>query len=149
MEKMFLYERGKDLDKIILKDVHFLGAMNPPGNGRNSIDPRAISQFFCFNINSPSEESIKRILSTVLEMKFGNEHQALKASATQQPQDTESELYLLSCVADMVSIILIMFLNCLREWGGAACADKAACGHVWHAKLPPSLDGRSIIRLWR
>ncbi|KAL8448543.1 hypothetical protein Emed_003723 [Eimeria media] len=35
MERMFLYERGKDLEKIILKDVHFLGAMNPPGNGRN------------------------------------------------------------------------------------------------------------------
>lgn len=80
MERMFFYERGKDLEKIILKDVHFLGAMNPPGNGRNSIDPRAVSQFFCFNIHSPSQESIKRILSTILDIKFGSDCQALKAS---------------------------------------------------------------------
>lgn len=82
MERMFLYARGKDLDKIILKDVHFLAAMNPPGNGRNFIDPRAVSRFFCFNINSPSQGSIKTILSTILEMKFGTDCQSLKASAT-------------------------------------------------------------------
>lgn len=78
MERMFFYERGKDLEKIILKDVHFLGAMNPPGNGRNSVDPRAISQFFCFNIQSPSQESVKRILSTILDLKFGPDCTALK-----------------------------------------------------------------------
>ncbi|KAL8455338.1 hypothetical protein Emag_000820 [Eimeria magna] len=78
MERMFLYERGKDLEKIILKDVHFLGAMNPPGNGRNFVDPRAISRFCCFNINEPSQESIKRILSAILHVKFGNELAALQ-----------------------------------------------------------------------
>ncbi|KAL8431247.1 hypothetical protein ACSSS7_005395 [Eimeria intestinalis] len=82
MERMFLYERGKDLEKIILKDVHFLGAMNPPGNGRNFVDPRAISRFRCFNINEPSRESIERILSQILQMKFGYDIGAIQASIT-------------------------------------------------------------------
>ncbi|KAL8426027.1 hypothetical protein Efla_001945 [Eimeria flavescens] len=82
MERMFMYERGKDLEKIILKDVHFLGAMNPPGNGRNVVDPRAISRFRCFNISEPSRESIKRILVTILEAKFADNCAALRASLT-------------------------------------------------------------------
>lgn len=72
MERMFVYERGRDLEKIILKDVHFLGAMNPPGNGRNPIDPRVVSLFSCFNVNSPSHASMERIFSSILEVKFGN-----------------------------------------------------------------------------
>lgn len=85
MERMFLYERNKELEKIILKDVHFLGAMNPPGNGRNFIDPRAVSRFRCFNINSPSQESVKRILSIILETKFGRDSAELKVGILEDP----------------------------------------------------------------
>ena len=39
MERMFMYECGGDLDKIIIQDCQFVSGMQPPGAGRNTIDP--------------------------------------------------------------------------------------------------------------
>ncbi|CDJ60958.1 hypothetical protein EMWEY_00008520 [Eimeria maxima] len=141
MERMFFYERGKDLEKIILKDVHFLGAMNPPGNGRNSVDPRAISQFFCFNIQSPSQESVKRILSTILDLKFGPDCTALKPVLTKLPAAT---LTLYESVVEkmMRTPKKFHYIFNMRD------LSRIYQG-IWHANLPPSIDGKSILRLWR
>lgn len=70
MERMFMYERGGDLNKIILKDISFLAAMNPPRTGANPIDPRVVSLFSCFNVNFPSRASVDRIYSWILTYKF-------------------------------------------------------------------------------
>ncbi|CDI85908.1 hypothetical protein EPH_0064790 [Eimeria praecox] len=141
MERMFFYERGKDLEKIILKDVHFLGAMNPPGNGRNSVDPRAVSQFFCFNIQSPSQESIKRILSTILDLKFGTDCPSLKPVLTKLPTAT---LILYESVVEkmMRTPKKFHYIFNMRD------LSRIYQG-IWHAKLPLSIDGKMILRLWR
>ncbi|CDJ47273.1 Axonemal 1-beta dynein heavy chain dynein heavy chain, related [Eimeria brunetti] len=141
MERMFFYERGKDLEKIILKDVHFLGAMNPPGNGRNTVDPRAVSQFFCFNIQSPSQDSIKRILSTILDLKFGTDCPALKPVLTKLPAAT---LILYESVVDkmMRTPKKFHYIFNMRD------LSRIYQG-IWNANLPASIDGKSILRLWR
>jgi dynein heavy chain len=43
MERAFLYERGGELGKIILHDLEYVSAMQPPGAGRNTVDPRVVS----------------------------------------------------------------------------------------------------------
>jgi hypothetical protein len=41
-----MYDRsGKDLDLRTYKDLGFIGAMGPPGGGRNSVDPRFVALF--------------------------------------------------------------------------------------------------------
>lgn len=66
-----IIERGglydlEDLSWKNLKDMQYLTAMAPPGGGRNSVDPRFISLFSCFNITFPSTESLELIYSSIL-----------------------------------------------------------------------------------
>jgi dynein heavy chain len=62
------YERGrKSLDFKKVKDLQFIAAMAPPGGGRNSVDPRFLSKFNIFNISFPSDASLTKIYSTILE----------------------------------------------------------------------------------
>ncbi|KAL8274185.1 hypothetical protein Esti_001870 [Eimeria stiedai] len=139
MERMFLYERGRDLEKIILKDVHFLGAMNPPGNGRNFVDPRAISRFRCFNINEPSRESVKRILSNILQMKFGDDGAALQESITTRNFGTLYESVLETMTRTPKKFHYIFNMRDLsRIFQG-----------IWHANLPAAATEKTVVRLWR
>ncbi|XP_027024931.2 dynein axonemal heavy chain 10 isoform X2 [Tachysurus fulvidraco] len=61
-----MYDRGKELNCKILKDLGFIAAMGKAGGGRNEVDPRFISLFSVFNIPFPEEESLHLIYSSIL-----------------------------------------------------------------------------------
>ncbi|KAF4667711.1 Dynein heavy chain 10, axonemal [Perkinsus chesapeaki] len=70
VEKQFMYERGGDLEKIVIQDVEHIAAMQPPGAGRNSIDPRVVSLYCAIGITFPSTETIDKIYSSILKGMF-------------------------------------------------------------------------------
>ncbi|XP_036382121.1 dynein heavy chain 10, axonemal [Megalops cyprinoides] len=61
-----MYDRGKELNYKILKDLGFMAAMGKAGGGRNEVDPRFISLFSVFNIPFPEEEALHHIYSSIL-----------------------------------------------------------------------------------
>ncbi|KAI5616269.1 dynein heavy chain 10, axonemal [Silurus asotus] len=61
-----MYDRGKELNCKMLKDMGFIAAMGKAGGGRNEVDPRFISLFSVFNIPFPEEESLHLIYSSIL-----------------------------------------------------------------------------------
>jgi dynein heavy chain len=67
-----MYDRSEDtgtgerLMKKTFRDLMFIAAMAPPGGGRNQVDPRFIALFNVFSITFPSEESLQRIYSSIL-----------------------------------------------------------------------------------
>ena len=44
----------------------YVAAMGVPGGGRNPVDPRFISLFSVFNITFPSDDSLKKIYTSIL-----------------------------------------------------------------------------------
>ncbi|XP_067084612.1 dynein axonemal heavy chain 10 [Osmerus mordax] len=62
-----LYDRGKELNCKILKDLGFIAAMGKAGGGRNEVDPRFVSLFSVFNIPFPEEDALKLIYASILE----------------------------------------------------------------------------------
>lgn len=69
MDYGFMYDRQKQAVKYI-NDIFFVGAMGPPGGGRNVISPRIQSRFNVLNMTFPSESSISRIFGTILNQKL-------------------------------------------------------------------------------
>lgn len=61
-----MYDRGKDLNYKILKDLGFIAAMGKAGGGRNEVDPRFVSLFSVFGIPFPSVESLHLIYSSII-----------------------------------------------------------------------------------
>lgn len=61
-----MYDRGKELNCKMLKDLGFIAAMGKAGGGRNEVDPRFISLFGVFNIPFPEEESLHLIYFSIL-----------------------------------------------------------------------------------
>lgn len=66
LEKGFLYNRGKEMNCKLLRDLDFIAAMGKAGGGRNEVDPRFISLFSVFNIPFPSEQSLNLIYASIL-----------------------------------------------------------------------------------
>uniref|UniRef100_A0A8C4TE89 Dynein axonemal heavy chain 10 n=1 Tax=Erpetoichthys calabaricus TaxID=27687 RepID=A0A8C4TE89_ERPCA len=66
LEKGGMYDRGKELNYKILRDLGFVAAMGKAGGGRNEVDPRFISLFTVFNVPFPAEESLHLIYSSIL-----------------------------------------------------------------------------------
>ena len=60
------YGRGKDLAWRSLRGVQLLAAMGAPGGARGEVDPRFLSLLNVFEIEAPSEASLRAIYSTVL-----------------------------------------------------------------------------------
>eukprot|EP00767_Chilomastix_cuspidata_P004259 gnl/Chilomastix_cuspidata/4391.p1 GENE.gnl/Chilomastix_cuspidata/4391~~gnl/Chilomastix_cuspidata/4391.p1 ORF type:complete len:5137 (+),score=567.95 gnl/Chilomastix_cuspidata/4391:1094-15412(+) len=61
------YDRNpKNLNWKRLLDLQLIGAMVPPGGGRNSVDPRFVSFFNCFNVTFPSDSSVHHIYESIL-----------------------------------------------------------------------------------
>ena len=58
----------RDLEMHILKDMRFVGAMGPPGGGRNPVDPRFVALFNVYNLTPPSEEVLTKIYSQIQTM---------------------------------------------------------------------------------
>ncbi|KAM3867513.1 dynein axonemal heavy chain 10 [Diretmus argenteus] len=61
-----MYDRGKELNCKILKDLGFIAAMGKAGGGRNEVDPRFISLFSVFNIPFPEEDSLHLIYASII-----------------------------------------------------------------------------------
>ncbi|CAM9556184.1 unnamed protein product [Bubo scandiacus] len=66
LEKGFLYNRGKEMNCKLLRDLGFIAAMGKAGGGRNEVDPRFLSLFSVFNIPFPSEQSLNLIYASIL-----------------------------------------------------------------------------------
>lgn len=61
-----IYDRGKDLNYKILKDLGFIAAMGKAGGGRNEVDPRFVSLFSVFSIPFPSMESLHLMYASII-----------------------------------------------------------------------------------
>ncbi|XP_031164939.2 dynein heavy chain 10, axonemal [Sander lucioperca] len=61
-----IYDRGKDLNYKILKDLGFIAAMGIAGGGRNEVDPRFVSLFSVFSIPFPAVDSLHLIYASIL-----------------------------------------------------------------------------------
>ncbi|XP_069379878.1 dynein axonemal heavy chain 10 isoform X1 [Paralichthys olivaceus] len=61
-----MYDRGKELNYKILKDLGFIAAMGKAGGGRNEVDPRFISLFSVFSIPFPTVESLHLIYASII-----------------------------------------------------------------------------------
>lgn len=61
-----IYDRGKDLNYKILKDLGFVAAMGKAGGGRNEVDPRFVSLFSVFSIPFPARESLYLIYASII-----------------------------------------------------------------------------------
>ena len=61
-----MYDRGKDLEQRSFKDLQFLGALQPPGGGRHSVDPRLVAQFAVFGLAPPSLAALHSIYDAIL-----------------------------------------------------------------------------------
>ena len=64
------YDRGKDLDLRMLKDIQYVGAMGPPGGGRNKVDPRFTALFNVYNLTSPTDTVLCQIYGSILKTYF-------------------------------------------------------------------------------
>jgi dynein heavy chain len=62
----FIYDREKDLTQKILKDMTYIGAMGPPGGGRNNVDPRFVALFSVFNLPDPTNDVLKHMYSSII-----------------------------------------------------------------------------------
>lgn len=67
LEKGGMYDRGKDMNWKLFKDISYYASMGKPGGGRNEVDPRFISLFNVYNVTFPSEESLFHIFNSILE----------------------------------------------------------------------------------
>merc|ERR1719463_719622 len=70
IDRGFMYERGGDLEKIIVQDLQFCSAMQPPGSGRNPIDSRLVALYACVGITFPSKSCIDKIFVTIMRIRF-------------------------------------------------------------------------------
>ncbi len=69
MERGYIYNR-EELEKMNILDCDYVSAMQPPGSGRNTIDPRVVSLYSIIGVTFPSTESVERIYSSILGFKF-------------------------------------------------------------------------------
>ena len=66
LERGGMYDRGKDLNYKVYKDIRYLAAMGKAGGGRNEVDPRFISLFSVFHVTFPSNDSLFHIYNSLL-----------------------------------------------------------------------------------
>eukprot|EP00937_MAST-01D_sp_MAST-1D-sp2_P000239 g239.t1 len=68
--QMCFLDKDKRGDIKTVEDLHFVGAMNPPGGGKNDIPNRMKRQFFIFNMLLPTVASIDNIYGQMLRGRF-------------------------------------------------------------------------------
>jgi dynein heavy chain len=81
ISKGAIYDRGKDLNLKTIKDLQYIGAMGPPGGGRNPVDTRFIALFNVFNLTPPTTEVLLKIYSSIINTRFTLFADPVKAAA--------------------------------------------------------------------
>lgn len=81
MSRGSLYDRGKDLSLKTIKDLQFIGAMGPPGGGRNPVDTRFVALYNVFNLTSPNMTVLNGIYSAIITERFSQYSDSVKAAA--------------------------------------------------------------------
>ncbi len=81
----FIYDREKDLTQKILKDMTYIGAMGPPGGGRNNVDPRFVALFSVFNLPDPTSEVLKHMYSSIINERLRDFSPSVKDAAAKFP----------------------------------------------------------------
>ena len=76
-----VYDRGKDLNLKQFKDLQYIGAMGPPGGGRNPVDTRFIALFNVFNLTPPTEKVLLSIYSSIINTRFSQFNESVKDAA--------------------------------------------------------------------
>eukprot|EP00392_Amoebophrya_sp_AT5.2_P015196 g15395.t1 len=71
----FLVERGYfyhrlELERMMILDCDFISAMQPPGSGRNHIDPRVASLYAIVGVLAPTVATVERIYASILAFRF-------------------------------------------------------------------------------
>jgi len=86
MSRGFFYDRDKDLNQKIIKDLDYIAAMGPPGGGRNPITPRIYALFNVINVTDPSEACLEGILTSILTTKFSDFTSGVKEGISKIPK---------------------------------------------------------------
>lgn len=60
------YDRGRDLNWLQMKDIQYIAAMGHPGGARSVVDPRFVSMFQVFEMQTPDETNLKVIYGSII-----------------------------------------------------------------------------------
>eukprot|EP00928_Gymnodinium_smaydae_P090380 TRINITY_DN7418_c2_g3_i1.p1 TRINITY_DN7418_c2_g3~~TRINITY_DN7418_c2_g3_i1.p1 ORF type:complete len:3325 (+),score=999.70 TRINITY_DN7418_c2_g3_i1:390-9977(+) len=141
MERGFMYERGGDLEKMMIQDCQYISGMQPPGGGRNTVDPRVVSLYACMGITAPATDTVERIYSSILGNSFLAFDQSVQETALQLPAAT---MALHQAVIDKMPPTPTKFhyIFSLRD---LSRVHQGICQAV-----PQTIkDGAALVRLWR
>jgi dynein heavy chain len=92
-----VYDREKDLNLKIMKDLQYIGAMGPPGGGRNPVDTRFVALFNVFNLTPPTNAVLNNIYSSIITTRYAEFNESVKGAAA---KITASTLRLFSFIID-------------------------------------------------
>eukprot|EP01033_Poteriospumella_lacustris_P008676 gene8676-6241_t len=76
-----IYDREKDLNLKLMKDLQYIGAMGPPGGGRNPVDTRFVALFNVFNLNPPTNVVLSNIYNSIITTRYSQFADPVKAAA--------------------------------------------------------------------
>ena len=63
----------------------YIGAMGPPGGGRNNVDPRFVALFSVFNLPDPTSEVLKHMYSSIINERLRDFSPSVKDAAAKFP----------------------------------------------------------------
>jgi dynein heavy chain len=141
IERSYLYERGGDLGQLIIQDCQYVSAMQPPGAGRNTIDPRVVSLYACIGITFPATETVERIYASILKNSFMGFDAVVQECVLQLPSATMQlhQAVLENLPPTPTKFHYIFSLRDLsRVFQGICQADPQAVGNA-----------SVLVRLWR
>lgn len=75
-----IYDREKDLNLKLMKDLQYIGAMGPPGGGRNPVDTRFVALFNVFNLNPPTNTVLSNIYNSIITTKYAQFPEGVKTA---------------------------------------------------------------------
>jgi dynein heavy chain len=141
IDKRSLYQRGGDLELHEIVDTQFIAACTPAGGGNNPLDPRYVTLFSTFNITFPSESSIEKIYTSIMEkhvQEFAEEIQQIVPKFT----TATMKLYYIICEKLPRTPVKFHYIFNLRD-----------LSRVYEGMMQSTLDKfaskDSFVRLWR
>lgn len=120
--------------------MHILGAMGPPGGGRNVITDRLLSRFNVINMTFPDESTIARIFGTMLSQHLAEFDESVKIVG-REITETTIDLYNKVIAKMLPTPTKIHYLFNLRD------ISKVFQGLLRSHKEYQS-DKNSILKLW-